>query len=306
MNVFVSGLINIETTVKIGGFPLAYYPIDYPFFGISSNVSGVAYNVGKALMVLEDEIQIATYLGNDEEGKRIMSKLSEENLGSRYIDFSLKETPVTVALYDEEGKRQIHCDLKDIQDKTMDFSKVEGAVKNSDIVVLCNTNFNRALLPKVKETGKLIACDVHVLSNIEDAYNRDFMEYADILFLSDENLPCDAKQFALDLKEKYPPQIIVVGLGKKGAMLYDRKEDAVYCLAAANIGKVENTIGAGDALFSAFIHYYVKGYSPLEALKRAEIFATLKIRCNGASNGFEKEEIVEKYYENNSPKLIKY
>lgn len=32
MKVFVSGLVNIESTLKIEGFPLPYYPIDYPFF----------------------------------------------------------------------------------------------------------------------------------------------------------------------------------------------------------------------------------------------------------------------------------
>ena len=32
MRVIVSGLINIETTLKVRNFPINYYPIDYPFF----------------------------------------------------------------------------------------------------------------------------------------------------------------------------------------------------------------------------------------------------------------------------------
>lgn len=47
--IFVSGLMNIETTVKIKSFPINYFPIDYPFFGVNSSVSGVGVNVGKAL-----------------------------------------------------------------------------------------------------------------------------------------------------------------------------------------------------------------------------------------------------------------
>ena len=39
MKILVSGLLNIETTVAVKGFPIEYYPIDYPFFGINSNVS---------------------------------------------------------------------------------------------------------------------------------------------------------------------------------------------------------------------------------------------------------------------------
>lgn len=299
MKVIVSGLINIETTLKVREFPINYYPIDYPFFGIKSDVSGVAYNVGKALLALGNDIQISSFIGEDEEGKRILSKLDNERIGTQFIYHELEETPVTVALYDEEGRRQIYCDLKDIQEKNMDYTRLEEAIKESDLVVLCNINFNRSLLKKVKKIGKLIASDVHVLSDMDDEYNKEFMEYADILFLSDEQLPYSAEQFIFEMKEKYLSKIIVIGLGEKGVLLYERSEDTIYRLEAAHVDDVVNTIGAGDALFSCFINYYMKGYSALEALIRAEIFAALKIRCNGAANGFSSEEIVEKYYKHN-------
>ena len=48
MRILVSGLLNVETTVPVRGFPINYYPIDYPFFGINSNVSGVGFNLSKA------------------------------------------------------------------------------------------------------------------------------------------------------------------------------------------------------------------------------------------------------------------
>ena len=70
MKVMVSGLINIETTLKIRKFPIEYYPIDYPFFCIKSNVSGVGYNVAKALLTLDNEIQLVSFMGNDDEEKR--------------------------------------------------------------------------------------------------------------------------------------------------------------------------------------------------------------------------------------------
>lgn len=296
MRITVSGLINIETTLKVRKFPIEYYPIDYPFFGVQSEVSGVAYNVGKALSVLGDTVQIASFIGEDEEGNRILSKLEHERITNRFMYRELQQTPVTVALYDEEGRRQIYCDLKDIQDKSMDYIKLETALKESDAVVLCNVNFNRPLLKKVKQMGKLIASDVHVLQASDDSYNKEFMEYADILFLSDEQLPCDAGVFMLELKAKYAAKIIVIGLGRKGALLYERSENRIYHLEAVPVDTVVNTIGAGDALFSCFIHYYLKGYAAIESLVRAEVFAALKIRCNGAANGLSSEAAVEEYY----------
>ena len=54
-----------------------------------------------------------------------------------------------------------------------------------------------------------------------------------------------------------------------------------------------NTVGAGDALFSSFIHFYAKGLKPLDCLKRAEVFAAYKIGFDGASVGFIDEKGVE-------------
>ena len=298
MKVMVSGLVNVETTLKIREFPIPYFPIDYPFFGIHSDVSGVAFNVAKALMTLGNEVRLTALIGDDEEGKRILEKLEREKIGTEFIRQELKETPVTVTLYDQEGKRQMYCDLKDVQENEVAFMALEEGRTDSELVVLCNTNFNRPLLKRVKAMGKQIASDVHVLSDLEDAFNKDFMEYADILFLSDERLPCEPRQFLVKMKEKYPSKIIVMGRGKEGALLYVRAEDRIYKLGAANVGEVVNTLGAGDALFSAFINYYGKGYDPVCALSRAEVFAALKIRCSGGAKGFVEEATVEAYYQN--------
>ena len=61
------------------------------------------------------------------------------------------------------------------------------------------------------------------------------------------------------------------------------------------MGQVVNTVGAGDALFSAFIHYTAKGFAPLDALRRAQIFAAAKIRESGASRGFVTEDAIEAF-----------
>ena len=90
---------------------------------------------------------------------------------------------------------------------------------------------------------------------------------------------------------------MVIVLGKEGALMYERAQNKMYRLGAALVGEVVNTIGAGDALFSSFINYYLKGYPAVEALKRAEIFAALNIRHNGAAVGFSSEEVVEEHYQ---------
>ena len=291
--IVVSGLLNVETTVAVKGFPIPYYQIDYPFFGVNSNVSGVGCNIAKALTALGDEPELVSFLGNDPEGKRVLEDLEEYGIKTGGIEMSLKNTPSSVVLFDPEGKRQVYCDLKDIQEKSLDPSRWLVKLADVDLAVMCNINFNRGLIREAHKACKLTATDVHVLSDINDEYNRDFMECADILFLSDERLPCSPAEFSAKLHERYNNRIIVIGMGEKGALLYDGIRKLSKQIPAFSTGRIVNTVGAGDALFSAFLHYYIRGYEAEEALKRAVIFAGIKIGYNGAALGFCSEKDIE-------------
>lgn len=289
--ILVSGLINTETTVKVRQFPIEYYPIDYPFFGVNTRVSGVAYNIAKALTTLGDEVVFNTMTGNDFSSLYINHCLKEANISTKNIKNVLKATPSSVVLYDEEGRRQIYCDLKDIQDTTLDVSK--DLYEDCDIVIACNINFNRNLLKLTKDAGKTIATDVHVLRDINDEYNQDFMKNANILFLSDEGIDENYKDFLMTIEENFGNDIIVLGMGSKGALMYVKADNKFYELPAHNAPKIVNTVGAGDSLFSSFIHYYAKGLEPVECLKRAQAFAAYKIGFDGASEGFANENTIE-------------
>ena len=61
--------------------------------------------------------------------------------------------------------------------------------------------------------------------------------------------------------------------------------------------RVVNTVGAGDSLFSGFLHFYGKNHDSVTALEKAQIFASVKIGFNGAALGFSGEEEIEKRYE---------
>ena len=293
MKILVSGLLNIETTTAVRGFPIQYYPIDYSFFGINTAAAGVAFNISKALHTLGDEVRLISLTGSDFSADYIRNELRNLEISTEYVRAKLQQTPQSVVLYDPEGKRQIYCDLKDIQETTYEFDV--SMLECVDLVAACNINFSRPLLHLAKNAGKRIATDVHVLSDICDAYNAEFMEYADILFLSDEAIGEYYQDFLRQLAKTYNSQIIVLGRGARGAAMYLRESDQITEMPAVTAGQVANTVGAGDALFSGFLHYYGKGYAPLDALHRAQIFAAHKITVSGASNGFVTEQEIENW-----------
>ncbi len=293
MNITVSGLVNVETTVSVRGFPIQYYPIDYPFFGVNSAVSGVGYNLARALRTLGDKVSLLSYTGQDEEGDRILRQLASDGIDSAHIRRDLRATPVSAVLYDGEGRRQIYCDLKDIQDRRLPAGELDGVLSGSELVAACNINFNRPLLERARALGKTVATDVHVLGDPEDGYNRAFLEAADILFCSDEQIPGRPEDFLRALRARYPMRIAVIGMGAYGAMLYTRAGDRIWHLPPAQTERVVNTVGAGDALFASFLHYYGRGLDALPALERAQIFAARKIAHDGASNGFSRADEVE-------------
>ena len=293
--ILVSGLINIETSLEVDRFPIDYSPIEYTFFKINSCVSGVGYNVTKALKTLGSEVTLLSKIGDDINGETIKNELIKNNIdGSHLIMLPKTKTPESVVLVDKDGNRKIYCDLKDIQDSSP-LNETHINLDDYSLVVMTNINFNRDLIKAAHDKKITVASDVHIITNINDSYNELFMTYSDILFFSNEAILSKEGDFCRGIYQKYHNQIIVCGCGKEGALMYIGEEDKFYYEKAVAPLGVTSTVGAGDALFSSFIHFYNKGIDATNCLKKAVIFAGIKISQSGGSNGFINEEELERY-----------
>ncbi len=305
MRFLVSGLVNIETTLRVETFPIEYSPVRYPFGGVSASVSGVGVNVAMALRALGDEPCFLSIIGDDSGGREALDALGMAGLDTDFVLPLMAETARSVILYDETGRRQINVDLKDIQERRYPHEEFLKAIRSLSAssangnaalgcaaAVLCNINFNRDLLPFAKGEGIPICSDVHVLSDPDDAYNADFMRASEVLFLSDEGLWAPPAEVARELMDRYGSKIVVVGMGSRGALLLERGGVPQFQQAFATRPLV-STIGAGDALFSAFVHYLFAGFGAADALARASAFASWKIGAKGAAEGFPGAKRVE-------------
>ena len=294
--IYVSGVVNFETIIDVDAFPIFYCPIEYPFFGVNSDVSGQAYNVAKALKTLGgNNVIVSGLVGDDLLGNVVIDQIQKLKIDTSLIKKSLEQTPNSVSLVDRDNNVKTYMDLKEIQEVNKELSKEEiEKIKESDIVVVSNSNFNRPLVRKAKELGKKIATDVHIIGTIDDEYNAEFMSASDILFLSKKGIDrVNSEDFLVSIYERYHNEIIVLGEGREGAMILDARKHVIYHIDAITLREIINTVGSRDALFSAFIHFYLRGMDSLEALELAEIFTSYKIGEAGGSNGFLTQKEVK-------------
>ncbi|MEI7771724.1 MAG: carbohydrate kinase family protein [Chloroflexales bacterium] len=289
----VAGLINYETTLRVDGFPLDYAPVRYPFFGVRGSTSGVGLNIACALAALGDEPRLLSVVGRDEAGQLARAALGRAGIADRYVREDLEQTCQAVILYGPDGSRAIFTDLKDIQDRAYPDDQFTEAAHGCALAAICNINFARPLLARATALGLPIATDVHAIGDPDDAYNRDYMAAAELLFLSHERLPCPPEEFVAALQSRYATPTIVVGMGAGGALLALRRTGALLRVPAATPRPVVSTVGAGDALFACFISGYAAGMGPEVALRRAVWFAGYKIGGVGGADGFPRRDVLD-------------
>jgi sugar/nucleoside kinase (ribokinase family) len=79
VRVLVAGSINIETTVPVEGFPIPYAPARFAA-GIVSAVSGVGWNVARALHSLGSEVVFLGLAGPDAAGRLVRDEVARSGI----------------------------------------------------------------------------------------------------------------------------------------------------------------------------------------------------------------------------------
>jgi sugar/nucleoside kinase (ribokinase family) len=285
----VAGLVNLETTVPVEGFPLPCRAVSFTR-GIASVPSGVGWNVALALRTLWNEVRLAALLGDDPAGRMIRAHVAGFGITAELHQTA--ETPQSVVLYDRAGRRRAETDLKGLQEAAFPADRFEAALAGCDLVVLANINWTRPLLARARAAGVPIATDLHEVRSLDNPYDADYLEHADILFLSGEGLPEPPEALAERIRQRADPEIIGIGLGERGALVAPRGGRPTL-VPAVSPRPVRSTIGAGDALLAGFLHFRRRHTDPADAMRRAVAFAGWKVGAVSGSGGFLTEEQVE-------------
>lgn len=292
----VAGFIQIETIVKVKKLPVPYeYFISVPDM-INTDIGGAGYNEALALTWLGNQVDFMSMIGKEMTMNRLEAYVGRNDIK---LDFSyvlprLESMPTLVVLY-ADGEKQIFEDVKDIRTVAYDTELYERQIQDKDMVLVSDCNFCRPILQLAKKYHKPLAVNVRSLRREKSRQKADFLEAADILYVSDDDLECEPYECIKECRDKYDPEIMIVGIGSKGVILYTKNDNSILEYKPVKTNQIVNTVGAGNAMFSAFLHYYVKNGDAKDAIKNALLFASCKIGYIGTSKGFMTEEQIEQW-----------
>lgn len=292
----VAGFIQIETIVKVDELPVPYQQFKSIPDMIDTNIGGAGYNEAMALRWLGNDVDFMSMVGKEIDVKLLQDSMKYQgvDLNFDYVLPKLEAMPTSVILY-AKGQKQTFEDVKDIRTVPYDLDILTRQIQDKDMVLISSCNFCRPIIELAKKYEKPLAVNVRSLRKEKEIQKADFLKAADILYVSDDDLDEEPYDIIDNCRKKYDPEIMILGIGKNGVILYTKTDNSILEYKPVKTNEIVNTIGAGNALFSAFLHYYVKTKDAKESIKNALLFASYKIGFVGTSNGFLTEEQIEQW-----------
>ena len=248
---------------------------------------------GKALTLsqLGFETTFHAMLGDDVYGELVTKELNKPNLHFM-TDIDPKGTERHVNIMNGRGERISIFINPSSDEPELEYTKFRSWIADSDYAVINISNYCRNLLPICQELGKAIWTDLHDY-NLGNSYHQDFIDAADYVFLSSDNLP-EYEEF-MHQQIAQGKQLVVCTHAKKGASALT-KEGEWFDVPIIDSYQMVNTNGAGDSFFSGFLYAFDKGYDTIDCLRYATIAAGLCITSKSLSNLGTNPSLLEQEY----------
>jgi acarbose 7IV-phosphotransferase len=269
--VFVLGGVSYNLIVYLSAFP---EPRPQTIFAngfhetIGETAAGKALNLAK----LGFDVTLHSLTGNDESGWKIENILQKQ--GVHFLrDIDPKGTERDLNLMDPNGGRiSIFLPTTTYEPK-VDTVRIEAAISENDVIVLNISNYCRYLIPLIKKQHKEIWCDIHDY-NRNNAYHQDFIDAADYIFMSSDQMP-DYQTFLAELIQR-GKKLAVCTRGAEGSVALTADGQWIETPIISHYQRVD-TNGAGDAFFSGFLYAYTSGSSIRESLQMGTVVSGLCI-----------------------------
>ena len=271
LDVVVIGNVGIDTNVYMPGGEVDF-DVEANFTQNLDYVGQAGGYASRGYARLGKRTAFIGHVGDDYHGRFIREAFARDGIDTTALFIDPMGTARSVNFLYQDGRRKNFYDGKGHMTLRPDLEVCRAVLAGVRLAHFNIPNWARHLLPVARELGLMVACDIQDVVAVDDAYRRDFVEYADVLFCSAVNYP-DPTPLIESFLAASPDQIVVVGMGAEGCALGTR--DGVQFFPAVDMeAPVVDTNGAGDGLAVGFLtSYALDNYSLTDSVWRGQIAA---------------------------------
>ena len=303
--VVVIGSINTDITLNVNEFPGEENTIIIHKHDFSVGGKGVNQSLGIKKMGVP--VSLIGKIGNDLEGKNIISKLTFEGLD---IDGVSKdnnsETGKAYIYLKKDGKSTVSI-FPGANDKLSpeDIEKQKNLFKNSSYCLI-STEIPENSIKKAVEIAKNNSAKIILKPSSREKIDDDILKEIDIFILNKTEFEILYKQGkSTEERAEY-----FLKKGIKNIILTSKKDG--YTLINKNIQKkfppVDfpsiDTTGSSDIFIATFTSYLIKDFSMEAAIEIAGYASAFSTLSQGASNGLIDKISLESYIAQKKPSLL--
>jgi sugar/nucleoside kinase (ribokinase family) len=293
-DVAVIGNVGIDTNI--------YLPGDDIDFTVEANFTENLDYVGQAggyasrgYAQLNKKTAFIGYVGDDYNGRFIREEFAQDGIDTTALFIDPQGTSRSINFMYRDGRRKNFYDGKGHMQLEPNLTVCRKVLAGAKLAHFNIPNWARQLLPIAKDLGLTIACDIQDVVSPDDAYRRDFIEYADVLFFSATNYADPTELIETFLSAK-PEQIVIVGMGAKGCAV-GTSAGIEFCPPVEMETPVIDTNGAGDGLAVGFLSSFVLDkYSLPASIRRGQIVARYTCTQKASSASLITPEKLRQYF----------
>ncbi|MDD2237558.1 MAG: carbohydrate kinase family protein [Kiritimatiellae bacterium] len=212
------------------------------------------------------------YVGEDCLGRFIREQLTQDGINTDALFIDPAGTSRSINMMMADGRRKNFYDGKSHMTRQPDLDLCESVLRGARLIHMHLPNWARRLLPAARRSGAVIACDLQDVTDPQEAYRRDFVEAADILFFSAVN-HADPSPLIRQFQKADARKIVVAGMGAEGCAL--GMHGTIRSFPPVKmVETVVDTNGAGDGLAVGFLSGHVlEQCEPEHAIQRGQTVA---------------------------------
>lgn len=282
--------------------PVDEYPIEnrkYKIHEVTECGGGSANNAAYLLAKWHDEVYLASSIGKDDYGKKIIKELNSIGVNTKYFEEidGINTTTSYIINNKENGSRTIITNrspnMKFSDNHVIDIKPDVILFDGNDVDMSMKVIDDNSNAIKIIDAGNTKPgiidlckkCDYVVCSNdFAKEYTKIDFDYSDI------NRICEV----YDRMAKDFNGTLVITLEAMGSLV--KIDNEFKLVKSIKVDSVDST-GAGDIYHGAFTYFIAHGYSLLDAMKYSNIAGALSVQKLGSKNSMPSYEDVVNYHE---------